>query len=238
MSLLTIVQNAAAMIGIPQPNIVINNSDGNVVQLLALSNMEGIELARKRPWQELAKIVTTTTINAQDQGLVTDVLGADYDRMVSGTPWDLSLIRELIGPMSPTEWAAAQAWSAAGPYFGFRIIESHLNIFPIPPAGENIYWEYTSKNWCSNADGSVWQYQWSADTDVGLLDETMMTYGLVVRFKAAKGIDYTEDLIRYQDCLGERESSDGGNPKIISMGRRSRYWNQRYPNLPDGNWPT
>lgn len=237
MSLLTIVRNAAAMIGIPQPNTVINNSDGNVVQLLALSNMEGIELSRKRNWQDLAKIVTTTLLPQQDQGLVTAVLGADYDRMVSGTPWDLSLIRELVGPMSPTEWAAALAWSAAGPYFGFRIIDNHLNIFPIPPAGQQVYWEYTSVNWCSSASGTP-QSAWAADTDIGLLDETMMTYGLVVRFKAAKGIDYTEDLIRYQDCTGEREASDGGNPKIISMGRRSRYWNQRYPNLPDGNWPT
>jgi len=238
MSLLTIVQNAAAMIKLPVPTAVISNSDANVKQLLALSNMEGIELSRKRNWQELAKIVTTTLLPQQDQGLVTAVLGSDYDRMVSGTPWDLSLIRELIGPMSPTEWAAALAWSAAGPYFGFRIIDGHLNIFPVPPAGQSVYWEYTSVNWCASADGVTQRSQWAADTDIGLLDETMMTYGLVVRFKSANGLDYTEDLVRYEDCLDEREASDGGNPKIVSMGRRSRYWNQRYPNLPDGNWPT
>lgn len=237
MSLLTIVQNASAIIGIPVPNTVINNSDGNVSQMLALSNMEGIELNRNRNWQELSVIVTTTTIPLQDQGLVTDVLGPDYDRMVSGTPWDLSLIRELIGPMSATQWAAALAWSAAGPYFGFRIIKGHLNIFPVPAPDQNIYWEYTSKNWCSNADGTIWQDQWKADTDVGLLDETMMTYGLVVRYMSAKGLDYSEPLIRYQDCLGEREATDGGSPKVISLSQRSRYWNQRYPNLPDGNWP-
>lgn len=237
MSLLTIVQNASAIIGIPVPSTVINNSDGNVTQMLALSNLEGIELNRNRNWQELSVIVTTTTIPQQDQGLVTDVLGADYDRMVSGTPWDLSLIRELIGPMSATQWAAALAWSAAGPYFGFRIIKGHLNIFPIPAADQNIYWEYTSKNWCSTADGVTWQDHWNADTDIGLLDETMMTYGLAVRYMSAKGLDYSEPLIRYQDCLGEREATDGGSPKVISLSQRSRYWNQRYPNLPDGNWP-
>lgn len=237
MSLLTIVQSAAAMIGIPIPNAVMSNQDGTIAQLLALSNMEGIELARKRAWQELSVIVVTPTINQQDQGLMTAVLGADYDRLVSGTPWDQSLIRELIGPMSPPQWAAALSWSAAGPYFGFREINGHLNIFPVPAAGQNIYWEYTSKNWCSSADGSTRSASWQNDTDVGLLDETMMTYGLVVRFKAQKGLDYTEDLIRYQDCLGEREATDGGSPKIISMSQRSRYWNQRYPNLPDGNWP-
>jgi hypothetical protein len=235
MTLLTIVQNAAAMIGIPVPATVISNGDGNVAQLLALSNMEGIELSRKLPWQNLAKIVTVATIAAQNQGPITTVLGADYDRMVSGTPWDLSLIRELIGPMSPQQWAAALAWSVAGPYFGFRVIDGNLNIFPVPAAGQNIYWEYTSKNWCASSGGTP-QAKWVADTDVGLLDETMMTYGLVVRYKAAKGIDYTEDLVRYQDSMGEREATDGGNPKIISLSQRSRYWNQRYPNLPDGNW--
>lgn len=237
MSLLTIVQNASAIIGIPVPSTVISNSSASVVQMLALSNLEGIELQRERNWQELSVIVTTTTIPQQDQGLVTDVLGADYDRMVSGTPWDLSLIRPLIGPMSPTQWAAALSWSAAGPYFGFRIIKSRLNIFPVPAPNQNIYWEYTSKNWCSTADGATWQNQWKLDTDVGLLDETMMTYGLAVRFMSAKGLDYSEPLIRYEDCKAEREATDGGNPKIISLSQRSGWLNQRYPNLPEGNWP-
>jgi hypothetical protein len=241
MSLLTIVQNASAMIGVPVPTTVINNSDGNVRQMLALSNMEGTELNRKRDWQELTVPVTTLTIPFQDQGLVTTVIGVDYDRMISGTMWDLSLIRPLIGPMSPTAWAAALAWSAAGPYFGFRIIKGHLNIFPVPQPDQRISWEYITKNWCAPAatpdDSSTWQSQWNLDSDIGLLDETMMTYGLVVRYKAAKGIDYAEDLIRYQDCFGEREASDGGNPRVISLSQRSNWLNTPYPNLPQGNWP-
>lgn len=66
MSLLTIVQNAAQEMGITAPTTVIGNSDTNVVQLLALANRAGLELAEDPLaagyWQQLRKQYTFQTV--------------------------------------------------------------------------------------------------------------------------------------------------------------------------------
>ena len=186
MSLLTMVQQASALIGIQTPTVVVGNTAQNVTQLLALAQTEGVTLARQYNWSALSKLVTITTVASEDQGAVSTVLGTDIDRLVAGTAWDRSLIRPLPGPRSPQAWAQDHALVAAGPFYGFRIYDGHLWIFPVPPAGRMMSFEYVSNGWCQSAGGSP-QSLWAADSDTGVLDETLMGLGLVVRFKRAKG---------------------------------------------------
>ena len=236
MSLLTMIQTAAVTIGLQSPTSVVGNTDQNVEQLLAAANIEGQTLARTYNWSVLAKLVSITTIAAEDQGPVTSVLGSDVDRLVSGTAWDRSLIRPLFGPRSPQAWAQDHALVAAGPFYGFRVYDGHLWIFPVPAAGKTMSFEYVSNGWCQSSGGTP-QQAWAADTDTGVLDEFLMALGVVVRFKRAKGLEFTEDLIEYQEMLKNRRTTDGGGPGTKSLtGRNSRY--PAWPVLPDGNWPT
>ena len=236
MSLLTIVQGACAVVGVPTPTAVIGNTDLTVAQMLALVNLEGKELSRKKSWAELSTLTTWTTIAASDQGPVTTVIGADYDRFVPGTEWDRSLIRPLNGPRSPQGWAQDLAFPVAGPYYVFRIYGSpaHVYFWPAQAAGQTVSWEYISMWWCTTANGVTGKTAFTLDTDVAKLDETLIELGLVIRYKAAKGLRFDADLVRYQDSIEERMSVNGGAPKTLRMGG---YDPTRWSHLPDGNWP-
>ena len=68
---------------------------------------------------------------------------------------------------------------------------------PVPPAGETIAFEYASKNWCQSAGGAG-QSQWIADTDTGVIDEQLMTAGIIWRWKQSKGLEFAEDFNKYE----------------------------------------
>lgn len=238
MSLLTIVQGACQVIGIPSPSSVIGNADTNVAQMLALVNLVGVDLARAKNWSELVVDSTWTTISGEDQGVVTAVIGSDFDRFAPGTIWDRSLIRPLPGPRSPQGWAQDHAFIAAGPFYNFRIYgsPSHVRIFPAPTVGETLSWEYLSKNWCTAANGGTGKTAFSLDTDVAKFDETLIQLNLIVRYKGGKGLRFDTDLISLQDCKEERFGTNGGNPRTLRIG--GGIGNMPWPVIPDGNWPT
>lgn len=237
MTLLSIVQTTCSTIGIPSPTAVIGNTDTNVAQILSISNLLFMEISRSQAWAELAKLTTWTTVAGSDQGPVTTVIGPDFDRFVPGTEWDRSLIRPLPGPRSPQGWAQDQAFVAAGPYYNFRIygFPAHVYIFPDQAAGDELSWEYTSKNWCQSALG-VGQTQWVADTDVAVLDETMLTEQLIVRVKAEKGLRFDANLVYSADTMEERRGSNGGKPKTLRIG--GGIDRMPWPVIPEGNWPS
>lgn len=235
MSLLTIIQGAAVKVGIPKPSIVINNTDASVQQLLEIAQEDCTQLARMRAWGPLTVEWQWTTINAENQGPISTVLGSDFDRMVPSTVWDRSLIRLLAGPRSPQGWAQDHALVAAGPFYSFRIFDNNFEIFPVVPAGKLISGEYISNCWCQSATGTP-QSSWQADTDTALLDELLIKLSIIVTYKMEKGMACQKDLSDYQDVLADRIAIDSGNPRVLNMnGGRDRY---PWPVLPDGNWPT
>ncbi len=235
MSLLTIIQGAAVKVGIPKPNTVINNPDGNVQQLLEIAQEDCTQLARMRAWSNLSIDAIWTTINAENQGPITTVIGPDFDRFVPSTTWDRSLIRLLAGPRSAQGWAQDHALVAAGPFYSFRILDNNVLIFPVVPDGKLISWEYVSNQWCQSALG-IGQNSWLLDTDTGKIDELLMKLSIIVTYKMTKGLPCQKDLADYQDVLADRIAVDGGNPRVLNMnGGRDRY---PWPVLPDGNWPT
>ena len=61
MSLLTMVQQVTRRIGIAAPSAVAGNTDEQIIQVLALANEEGEELAERHTWQSMTKEVTFTT---------------------------------------------------------------------------------------------------------------------------------------------------------------------------------
>ena len=68
MSLLTLCQDVAVMVGLNKPSSIINNTDSDAQKLLAIANMEGRALSRRYDWQLLVKETSFTTIAAGDQG--------------------------------------------------------------------------------------------------------------------------------------------------------------------------
>lgn len=216
MSLLTLIQGAADRIGLRRPTTVINNtSDKNAATLLGFAQQEGKELARRASWQKLTQEATFATANGT-AGYDTE---SDFDWYINDTIFNRTQRRRLTGPLSNDEWQLVQSSLVNLVNPGFRFRGGQIVITPTPTSIETIAYEYVSKNWCESSSGTD-QVAWAADDDVGLLDEELMTLGVVWRFRQAKGFDYSEQFRTYETQVAQAIIRDGAKPRLSMVGQQ------------------
>ncbi len=223
MSLLTLVQQVARRIGIPSPAGVASSQDQQIVQLMALANEEGQELAA-RPgagWQALQNEATFTTVATESQGAITDLADADFKYILNNIMWNRTLLRPVYGPLGPQDWQALKARNVNGPFNQYRMRGNQVLFMPAPTAGETIAFEWVSKNWVTTSTGT--SSCWTADSDTGLLDEQIMTQGVIWRWKAAKGLEYSEDFNKYEGLVVDAIGRDGGKSTLNLGGSMDSY---------------
>lgn len=231
MSLLTVVYSVCDRVGIPRPTTVVGNTDPGVRQLLALSNEEGQELTSRHRWQALIRECTFTTV-ANPADLV--VVAAGFDYIFPDTVWDRTRDQRVL-PMTPETWQAYQASGMSGPTMRFRIQDSAFYLYPDPGAGRSMAFEFITKNW-NQTTGGVEQDAWANDTDTGLLDEKLMSLGLIWRWKKAKGMEYAEDFNAYERRVTNAISRDGASPHVsLSRYRRAGAF-VGTDSVPEGSW--
>lgn len=233
MSVLSIVQSVCQQVGLPSPSSALGNPDQQVTTLVALLNTEGIELAARYQWQALTLQASFTTVASESQGVLATIApGLKY--ILNDTIWNRTLRRPVFGPLSPQRWQQLEAMVMQGPWNQFRIRGGNLLFIPLPAAGQSCYFEYISKNWVLAIDGVTTRSAWLADTDSSLLDEDIMTQGLIWRWKAAKGFNYAEDYAMYERRVTNAMGRDGGKD-TLNMGD-IRY--DIYPGImvPSGSW--
>lgn len=234
MSLLTITQDACDRIGIPRPSVVVGSSDTQVRQLFGLAQQEGKELSRRGPWQELTKEKTITATATETQ---TGAIPTDFERMIEGTFWNRTQDRRVVGPLSPQKWQMLQTGLYSLVWDAFRIRGTAILMSPVPQAGDTLAYEYVSTYWCTNAGGSTERAAWASDDDVALLDEELMTLGLVWRFKKSKGLDYSEEYRSYELLVERKLSNDGAMGILDLNGDRMDGGGGVYdPFIREGNW--
>lgn len=231
MTLLTIVQDAASEIGFPEPVTVIGNSDQIATQMLRLLNREGETLSRY-PWQALKKEHTFVLVTA-DQDYA---LPADFRYIIPSSAWNRDNKRSIIEPLSSEEWQFFKGWTTVnGLNMRARIRNDQFEFEQTISAADNgktIAYEYISNNWCETSGGTG-QTAFAADTDVSLIDEELLTQGLVWRFRKAKGLPFEADLAEYQKNVREAQSRDGGKRKLRLGANNLQHLGV---NTPDGNY--
>jgi hypothetical protein len=167
---------------------------------------------------------------------------SDFDHYINRTWWDRTNRWELIGPDSPqrAEWQLSGI-IPTGPRRHFRNIGPSQNNYRIwPPPGTldtpiQLAFEYISKNWVINIDGT-YQSSMTADTDQSVLDDQAIILGVKWRWAQIKQFDYAPMQQEYNDYVERMIARDGG-AKTLSLSPRP------YPlligpgNVPDGNWP-
>ena len=232
MSLLTIIQAMADELGLPRPSAVVSSTDQTVRQMLALSNREGKQLARRYAWEALTKEASFTTVAAEEQGALLTI-ASDFGAFRNDTMYDRTRSWSIPGPLSAQEWQREKGAAATGLRDQFRIRGGRILFLPAPPAGRTVYFEYQSRSWCRNAAGSVECEAWAADTDAGILDEDLMALGLKWRFLKAKGLDYAEDFREYETRLYDARAQDGAKRRIAVEDAR---YVAPGVTVPDGNW--
>jgi len=238
MTLLTICQNVADFTGFERPTTVIDNTDPIARQLLALAKREGTQLMRATAWPILLKEHTFST----SSGTAAYALPADFDRLVNETVYNRSDNDIFSGPLTPAEYQLQNYGTASsGTTEKFRLKAASnalkFEIDPTPSSTQTIGFEYVS-SYYSQSSGGTGQAAWAADTDTGILDESLFELGLTWRFKQAHGLDHAEDYRQYQLELRQAISRQGSSP-ILSMDDARRLIVSPYSyNLNDGNYGT
>lgn len=233
MSLLTVIQKVCNRVGVAAPTTASGSTDQQVVQMIALANEEGEELAERYTWQSLQLEATHTTLAAELQGVMTTI-APGFKYILNDTIWNRTQQRPMYGSLTPDNWQVLKSSSINGPYQEYRVKGGSLYLIPAPAAGHTIAFEYMSKNWCQSS-ALTGQDAWSLDADTGILDENIMIAGVIWRWRNAKGLDYTEEFRNYEVRVANAMNRDAGKSSIMMDGSPST----RQPGIivPTGNWP-
>lgn len=213
---LQIIQTACKRIGILSPNAAVTATDQQIIQLVALAEEEGQELATRYAWETLQVEATFTTVAAQVQTTLAAIT-TGFDYIVNDTIWNRTLRRPVYGPKSQQDWQQAKANQINGPFNSFRIIADAINFYPNPVAGQTCAFEYQSRAWV-NASAGGSSDTWTSDADTPKLDGQLLVLGIVWRWKAAKGLDYAEDYAKYERRVTDAMARDSGKAKLDMSG--------------------
>jgi hypothetical protein len=206
MSLLTMIQEVAGSLNLPQPASVVGNTDPDAILFLNLAKREGRELFRRHDWQKLIVEHTQTTVATVAQ----TALPTAFDHLPPDVEiWNRTNNVKYRGPVASNSWMQLNTGISGGVAGWWRLIGGALNIYPAPTAGETIAFEYISKNWCQSSGGTG-QATWAADSDTGILSEELMALGLTWRWLRAKGMDYAEEMATYEREVEKAAGRDRG----------------------------
>ena len=232
MTILTVIQDAWQRLGIADdlPGAVVVSNDTTVKILVALARQEGRELAARAPWQALTKEQTITTTATEEQ---TGAIPSDFGRMIPGTVWNYTKNQPVWGPLTPEEWQERKASLVGPPDLHYRVRGDAFLILPTPPADEEIRFEYISKWWIdTDGDGDGDAADWGADSNTMLLDEELITLGLMWRWLKRNRMPFDAEFQDYQTQVSQAIGRDGGR-RSADFGATAR---RRFALIQDGSW--
>ena len=225
MSYLSTVQDAMVICGFESPSLVYASTDPTVTLFKTLSLVEGDALSRRFDWRRLKRSTSFT-----GDGVTTNfTLPTDFSRFMTG--WPIWIDQQPVLPLqmvNDDEMLRYQVAQTDPVNPVWRLIGKEIEFYPAPDSGDIIKTEYRSQYWIMDETETTRKARWTADTDVAVIPERLITLGLVWRYKQAKGFDYGEDYRHYQiECA--KEGANEGGRQVITM--RSDYFSD-YANAP------
>lgn len=234
MTMLSVVQQFCLRTGIPKPSAVYGSTDSQVLQAMALLEEEGNDLATRHDWQALVAEASHTTIANENQGDIVTIASNGFRHICNETIWDRTNNLPVVGPLDAKDWQAIKGMTSTGARYRYRIRGGHLLITPTPDAGYSWYFEYVSKNWILDEDGTTYKQYFDHDTDTILLPEDLVLLGLRWRWKKEKGLDYAEDFRTYEMQVKDAIGRDGSR-KPLTMDSCTEHTGPAVF-VPAGNW--
>lgn len=235
MSLLTVAQAVAEEVGLTAPSSVIGNSDKTAKQLLRLINRTGSLLAKKN-WTILQKEHTFQTVAST----ASYSLPSDFDRFLDLTLWDRDQYWALKGPVSPREWQVYKSGLVASSTVRsrFRVKpDTRVNKFfldPTPSDAFDMVFEYGSTQWVKDTGNSTGKTAYAVDSDVSLIDESLIELGAIWRLLSRKGFAYAEERNEFDREVDRMFAEDGG-AAVLNLGSMPSVPASRV-GIPEGNF--
>lgn len=214
MTILTAAQSAAIRLIGRKPSTFFSSTNPFELEITDLANEVARDVMKANDWRSLTKLHPMvgdgTTIGFD--------LPTDYDRMMvkgdvhsaSWTTWTFEPARDL------DFWRLlVNGLSAANPGF-WIILEDQMQFQPPVASGETAQFYYISKNVVRDTDGALKQ-TFTTDSDSLVLDERLLTLGLIWRWRAQKRLEYAEDMANFEKALAEIAGRDKGS-RMIAIG--------------------
>jgi hypothetical protein len=218
MSLLTVVKDVCAVVGVTIPQAVLSNITANrtMQEMLALANEMANRIAYdNRDWSAL-KLTNTFTGDGIKSSFP---LPANYKRMLLTTNvWRSTSALQPMNFISDTdEWLQRRLLNYTYPFGEWTILGGNMLLWPVMGTGITATFVYLDGNCINLASGGAGS-AFGADTDAFRLDERLLKLGMIWQWKANKGSPYAEDMANYSDALARVQGSD--KPAPIMIGRR------------------
>lgn len=207
MTLLSICQNVADEIGIARPTTITGSTGADETKLYRLANKVGQDIMTSYDWQDLCKEFVGTAIAGEAQ---TDLLPSDYNRIVPDTFWDRSGVKLITGPISPVQWQSMKAVTRTLIERKYIYRGGTISIYPEMAGSETLAFEYISKNWALSSDETP-QSAFLADADTSLIDEELLTLGVLFQLLESDGLPSGLAASKFQerfDMLIDNESDN------------------------------
>lgn len=206
MSVLSACQEAAIELSQGEPATLFSTSDTFAKELRLQANKAAVAIAKAHDWQAITVLNTIT-----GTGVATAFsLPVDYDRMpkkamlrTSLSEWPISASRDL------DQWLYDQTSGFRGPSRRWIILGGKMQILPALASGATAKFYYISKSIVSGNKTAF-----TADADTFRLPERLLTLGVVWRWRAAKRMEYAEDLRNFEIALSEEIGTDKGSRPI------------------------
>jgi hypothetical protein len=225
MSLLTVIQDVCAAVGVERPDSVFSNIGGNrtMQEMLALANEMAQRIAYDgREWGALKKqatftgdgvIVPPATIATGTEAFS---LPADYKRMLlTSNVWrSTSTLYPMRFIADHDQWLQRRAWGYNDPRGEWILFGGQMHIAPIMGVTVTAKFPYLDKNCINLSIGGVGD-SFTNDADSFRLDERMFKLGMIWQWKANKGTPYAEDLNTFNDALDRIAGADKPAPIIV-----------------------
>lgn len=212
MTVLSACAEAAIELNQTEPTALFSSTGRFEKELRLQANRAAVAIAQAYDWQKLLVLGTFTGDGTAEAFDVPD----DYDRMpkkgkLHSSSWQTSTFRKA---KDLDEWLYLKDTSLSATPGSWVVIGGQFNVFPAMAVGETARYYYITKNIISG-DKPLF----TADDDTFLLNERLLTLGIVWRWRKQKRLDYAEDLKDFEIAMSEEIGKDRGS-NIITVGRQ------------------
>ena len=236
-TLLDIIRRFMERTGLPKPAFSIGNTDAQVAQILGLLEEATEELVMRnaRGWQILTREAVFVTKAQEVQGSLSE-LAPGFRAVTNDTLFNRTTRLPIYGPLPPMERQATKALQTAGPYYRYWIANDQLHLYPTPPAGQTIAFEYTSTAcWSDGQSPATYSEYPTTDTAVCLFPKPVVIAQLRWRWKKEKGLEYAQDFDSAELLLNAAIAADGTR-RVVDLGGTELVARPGIM-IPTGSWP-
>jgi hypothetical protein len=202
MTIQTAIAEACPVLGLVAPASVTSTIDANATRLLAVAHEAGEDIAKRGDWRRMLSKTTATS------GPIT--LPADFERLVPGGAINITLpaVSPVRGPMSSDQFAAIAAGRFGATTACYYTMRDNTILLSRALSSETVEAEWVRKSWLIN--GSTYKARATADDDVCLFPEWLMTRAIVWRMKRATGLQYQDEMTEWEADLAMHLRQDRG----------------------------